>query len=142
MALLLQPVSPITRTASLLLSTLLSLRLIKNSALNFGLKSEGGPWCLGLGDGEGEVEGEECFPFLVCLALGGVLRIRRLGECFGWFDEPGGGLGNLRWGEDCEGGIWESGESDCIEWAIFSTPTSACPGAESANRFPSWWICP
>ena len=105
MALLLQPVSPITRTASLLLSTLLSLRLIKNSALNFGLKSEGGPWCLGLGDGEGEVEGEECFPFLVCLALGGVLRTRRLGECFGWFDEPGGGLGNLRWGEGCEGGI-------------------------------------
>ena len=67
---------------------------MKNSALNLGLKSEGGPFLgLGWGEGEGEVE-EECllwFMLAGCLPLGwgclvlGDLRFVRLGECFGRF---------------------------------------------------------
>ena len=59
-----------------------------------------------------------------------------------WFlGEPGEGLdlgGESLGGIGCWWGVvgLETG------WAIFSIPTSACPGAEPVSRFPHGWICP
>ena len=59
MALFEQPVSPTTRCSTLRLSDNATLSEMRNSALNLGLGSEGGPLGGGrFGEGEGDVSGE------------------------------------------------------------------------------------
>ena len=107
MALLVQPVSPTTRWEILRLPTLSTLMLMKNSALNLGLGSGGGPWHRGwLGGGDADVSGDELY-----------LGLRAFGRGFR--------LATF--------GLFTCG---FVGGAFSLIPTPACPKVESDSSFP------